>query len=142
MKLLKEGPWFYFIEEANLTNAKNVGKWMLFFDFENQYDLYEHHCESVVSKGIVSESKISTFPKNGKSGVAIFYLDIDDLNTHKKIISYFLDNNMIPKTKNGRLHNLGFKLDRQTRSGEYGPDFEAELKMEDIVDLKTSEFKI
>lgn len=52
-----------------------------------------------------------------------------------------LDNNLIPKTKDGRLYNLSFKLNIQTQSGEYGKDFKAELKLSDLIDLSTGEWK-
>ena len=51
-----------------------------------------------------------------------------------------LNNNLIRRTKDGRLYNLSFKLNVQTRSGEYGKDFKAELKLSDLIDLNTGEW--
>ena len=44
---------------------------------------------------------------------------------------------MIKKTKSGKLYNIGFKYDSQTRNCEYGDDFKAEIKLEQFVDLNT-----
>ena len=49
---------------------------------------------------------------------------------------------MIRRTKSGKLFNISFKLDDQTRAGAYGDDFKAELKLESLMDLKTGEWLI
>lgn len=58
------------------------------------------------------------------------------------MINYFMANNMIPKTKTGKLYNISFKLDNQTRADEYGDDFVAELKLADLLDLVSGEWLI
>ena len=61
---------------------------------------------------------------------------------HKKIISFMKDNNLIKKTKNGKYYNISFKMDSQTRNLEYGVMFNAQLKLENFIDLDTGEFII
>lgn len=51
-----------------------------------------------------------------------------------------LENNLIRRTKTGRLYNISFKFDDQTLAGEYGSDFEGKIKLEQFVDLNTGEF--
>lgn len=104
--------------------------------FFNDADYVTHLCEKAVRDGIVKESKHSNAPK----GVACFYLHGDDLEAHKRVIEYFMDNDLIEKTKTGRLHNISFKYDRQTRAGEYGDSFHSDIRLEQFVDLNTGEF--
>ena len=40
------------------------------------------------------------------------------------------------------LYSISIKLDNQTRAGEYGDDFVAELKLADLMDLVSGEWKI
>ena len=51
-----------------------------------------------------------------------------------------MDNNLIRKTKAGKLYNISFKYDNQTRAGEYGTAFTGEIKLEHFVDLQTGKF--
>lgn len=64
----------------------------------------------------------------------------DDLEGHKRVIKYFIENSLLRKTKTGKLYNISFKLDEQTREGEYGTEFHSEIKLEQFVDLNTGEF--
>ena len=57
------------------------------------------------------------------------------------LFSSFLDNNLIKRTKTGRLYNISFKYDDQTRAGEYGNEFKASIKLDDFLDLYTAEWK-
>ena len=38
--------------------------------------------------------------------MACFYIEYDNLNAHRKVINFFLENNLIPKTKNGRYYDV------------------------------------
>ena len=68
-------------------------------------------------------------------------LECDDMESHKKVIQFFLDNDMIQKTKTGKLYNISFKLDDQTRAGEYGDMIQSEINLEQFLDLYTGEWK-
>lgn len=74
------------------------------------------------------------------SGVCCFYCDGSDVEAHKKIISFMIENNMIQKRKTGKLYNLSFKYDTQTSNNEYGTEFESKIKLEDFIDLETGEW--
>ena len=69
-------------------------------------------------------------------------MNIDDIEGHRKILQFFLDNDLIRKTTKGKLYNIAFKLDEQTKRGEYGEDFVAELKLDSFIDLETGKWKI
>lgn len=136
MEIINLGVWVFYVSEAakNLDEHK-CGKWMYFFDDE---EFVAKICKEAVEKGIVVESKHS----DAATGVSCFYLECDDLEGHKKVIQYFLDNNLIKKTKAGKLYNISFKLDAQTRAGEYGDDFQSEIKLEKFIDLYTGKWII
>lgn len=128
------GGWVFYVGENYLSLEKNKsGKWMYFFD---DISFADEICENAVLNDVCVESKHSDEAK----GVCCFYLNGDDIDSHKKVIEYFIKNNLIKKTKAGKLYNISFKFDSQTRAGEYGGDFVAEIKLDQFVDLQTGEF--
>ena len=136
MKRIEHGPWVFFVDESLKTNKfdpQKVGKWMYFF---SDSDFAEKICSEAVSSKIVLESKHS----NANEGVCCFYLEIDDVEAHKRILKYFLDNSLIKKTKSGKYYDISFKLDKQTLAGQYRKDFIAELKLSQFVNLETGQF--
>ena len=46
---------------------------------------------------------------------------------------------MIQRTKKGKLYNISFKLDNQTRAGEYGKAFKSSIKLSNFINLDTEE---
>ena len=132
--------WRFFVDRRreHLLDQDKVGKWMFFFrSFEGQ-QFAERMCKEAVETGVVVTAKRS----DNLEGVACFYTNIDDYESHKRIISFFLKNGMIQRTKTGRLHDIPFKLDSQTYAGHYGSAFHAQLKLSHIMDLNTQEWKI
>lgn len=135
MKIIENLIWVYYVADDYKFNSNKVGKWMYFYDNK---EFVSKICKSAVELGIVKESKHN----NDEKGVSCFYLDVDDTEGHKRVIKYFLENNLISKTKTGRLYNISFKLDEQTRACEYGEDFKATLKLADFIDLNTGEWLV
>lgn len=131
MEILKEYGWIYYINGSNDVNK--CGKWMYFF---GDKDIAAKLCEKAVKDNIVVQSKHT----DDTTGVACFYLNFDDIESHKKVIKYFLDNNLIRRTKAGKLYNIPFKFDNQTRTGEYGDEFNAKIQLSDFIDLNTAEW--
>lgn len=132
--------WEYFTSGENMDRLK-TGKWMIFFDFFDARDVIRSYCEKSVVEEIVSTAKLSSMPRKEGNGVSCFFLEIDDLDRHKKIINFLIENNLIPKKKNGDYYNLSFKLDEQTRNNEYNESFKSVLKLEELIDLRTGEWK-
>lgn len=136
MKRIELRPWIFFVDESlkeKKFDKNKVGKWMYFF---NDVEFAEKICSRAVEEGAVLESKHS----NSNEGVCCFYLEIDDIEAHKRIISFLLKNNLVKRTKTGKLYDISFKLDIQTSAGQYGSDFVAEKKLSDFVDLETGTF--
>lgn len=135
MKVLKNVAWVFYVgDDAKELKLDKCGKWMYFF---NNIDFAAEVCKNAVKQGVVREAKHS----NAESGVCCFYLNCDEIENHKKVLKFFLENDLVRKTKAGKYYNISFKKDEQTRNGEYGTDFHSELKLSDFVDLNTGRWK-
>lgn len=135
LDILSIGGWVFYMKpnaHDELPSDK-CGKWMHFF---NDRDFAARICKEAVEKGVVAEAKHT----DAAEGVCCFYLCGDDMEAHKRVLQFFMDNKLIRKTKAGAYYNIAFKYDDQTRMGEYGKDFEAELKLDKFIDLRTGEF--
>ena len=130
----KERGWVFYLGDTSEFDKHKVGKWMYFFENKAWASKL---CEETVSLDIVAEAKHS----DADSGVCCFYANIDDMRRHRKILTYFIENNMIRQTKSGKYYDISFKKDEQTDQGEYGEGFKAELKLSDLMNLETGEWK-
>ena len=141
MSKLRAWGWYWFSSgEKGRINWRKCGKWMYFF---TDQDFAISMCEKAIEEGACYECKCSDLEKHSKkdgSGVICFYLNGDDIDNHKRIITFMLKNDLIKRTKSGRLYNASFKFDDQTMDGEYGSDFKAKIKLEQFVDLDTGEW--
>ncbi|CDE15485.1 putative uncharacterized protein [Clostridium sp. CAG:288] len=134
MKTLNlRGYIFYISDNWTNHNTNKIGKWMYFF---NNKDFISKICKKAIEENIVDTCKHT----NDNDGVACFYIEYDNLNAHRKVINFFLENNLIPKTKNGRYYDISFKTDEQTLNGEYGNDFKAKMKLHQFIDLKNGKW--
>jgi hypothetical protein len=133
MREIKQFGWVYYLADVVNLEKDKSGKWMYFFD---DNDFISKLCKDAVSNNIVVESKHS----DAENGVACFYLNYDDMDAHKRTIKYFLDNNLIRKTKAGKLYNISFKLNEQTREGVYGNAYNSEIKLSNFVNLINGEW--
>ncbi|MDR0325481.1 MAG: hypothetical protein LBI19_05225 [Oscillospiraceae bacterium] len=133
MKKYKIANWVCYIGDDQSFDDNKVGKWMYFFSDKKLVDKF---CKDAIKNKIVVHSKYS----DADEGVACFYLHYDDIETHKKLLHFFIDNNLIRKTKAGRLYNISFKLDNQTRAGEYNKEFHSEIKLSKFVDLDSGKW--
>lgn len=133
MKKIATPFWIYYIDdEIPRFNPDKCGKWMYFYrDFDAS-----PICEKAIQEHVVKECKHS----NAFDGVCCFYLEDDDIDTHKKVIQYFIDNNLIRRTKTGKLYNISFKHDSETLSGKYGKNYHPDIKLERFIDLNTGKW--
>lgn len=74
------------------------------------------------------------------TGVCCFYLNGDDAEAHHRAIEFLLRHDLVRRTKAGRLYNVSFKFDEQTRAGEYGGGFRAKIGLANFADLDTGKF--
>lgn len=133
MKQIKQFGWVYYLADHTNLDTHKTGKWMYFF---NDGLFVSKLCEDAVRNNIVVESKHT----DGEEGVACFYLNHDDIDAHKRTINFFLDNNLIRRTKAGKLYDISFKFDDQTRAGEYGDAFQSDIKLSRFINLSSGEW--
>ena len=133
------GGWFWFLANAEIKfDPDKCGKWMSFFK-DQQFAI--DNCEKAIEEKVCEECKCSDLKcRDDSTGVICFYLESDDLEKHKAILQFMINNNLIRKTKTGKLYNISFKFDRQTKAGEYGDSFQGEIKLARFVDLNTGEW--
>lgn len=58
-------------------------------------------------------------------------------------LQFLIENDLIRRTKAGKLFDISFKFDEQTRAREareYGLSFDGKIRLSDYVDLQTGEF--
>ena len=136
LQVYRMSPWvFYDSDKGEEVDPNKCGKWMYFFsDLEYAAKL----CRTAVTTGVVTEAKHTDEP----TGVCCFYLNADDVEGHKKTIQFFLENDLIRRTKTGRLYNISFKLDEQTIAGEYGDSYQGKITLDMFMDLVTGEWKV
>lgn len=130
------GGWcWYSAGQEKLLKSHKCGKWMYFF---NDQEFAMNICEKAIAENVCYKCKCTDMElTNTETGVICFYLNGDDIETHHRVIQFMLDNKLIQKTKTGRLYNISFKFDNQTRAGEYGAEFEGEIKLAQFIDLNT-----
>ena len=133
MKQITNESWIYYVDdEIPHYDSEKCGKWMYFFrDFDPS-----NLCKKAIQEHIVKECKHSNYYE----GVCCFYLEDDDYDTHKKVIRFFLENNLIRRTKAGSLYNISFKHDVDTINGKYGNEFESDITLDKFLDLKTGKW--
>lgn len=143
---VKSFSWIWFINKERIHDIDPVqcGKWMFFFSpFKTA--LMDDIVGTAVLDGFVVEAKYSNpetlIAAGSKQGVCCFYLNGNDRESHKRVLSYMLENGLIRKTKTGKLYNISFKFDSETYAGKYkGSGFSGKIKLADFVDLESGEF--
>lgn len=137
--MLRQFGWFWYLSgQEKLLDKDKCGKWMYFFD--NQ-EFAQQICQKAIDENACYECKCTDMEMTmASSGVICFYLNGDDMENHKRVIQFMINNNLIRKTKTGKLFNISFKFDNQTKAGEYGADFEGKIKLEHFINLQTGEF--
>lgn len=134
MRVIKNPAWVFYLSDTDPQfDESKVGKWMYFF---GDRPFVEGICKIAIEEGIVEECKHS----NADEGVSCFYLNDDDIEGHRRVIEFFIKNGLIRKTKKGTLYNISFKHDTQTLAGEYGDDYQSDIKLEEFMNLETGEW--
>lgn len=131
--------WLYFLNDEDIEytwkHSSSIGKWMWFF---NDLEQASYNCSFAVAINVVTQSKC-TYPSSG-DGVCCLYCGLLDMDRHISILQFMISNNLIRKTKRGKLYNISFKLDSDTHKNRYGKGFSPLLKLEYFVDLNTGKF--
>lgn len=129
-------------EGAAKLSDDECGKWMVFFtDAEKASAI----CEDAVDSGSFAQAKhssaLSVALSRGGRGVMCLYVNGGDAEGQKKAVRFLVRRGLVRKAKSGKLYDMPFKYDWQTRTNAYGRDFYAFLHLSDFVDLSTWEIK-
>lgn len=135
MKTKQSHGWVFYRNDTVESDPEKSGKWMYFF--ENK-DFVSKLCIEAIRTNVVDEVKYS----DAENGVACFYLNYDDIDGHKRVLMYFMDNNLIPRTRRGKFTNISFKLNTQTNTGQYGDHFQSDIRLSDFYDLNNDEWVV
>lgn len=124
--------WVFYLKDNGFIplSSYKCGKWMYFF---TDREFAKQICVKAIESGIVDECKHS----DHDDGVSCFYINCDDLEAHRRVIDFFIENDLIRKTKAGKFYNISFKLDDQTRDGLYREDFNSLIRLDKFIDLNT-----
>lgn len=122
--------YIFYVNEDELqapTLNDRCGKWIVNV---GSYECATKACLSAIRCRLVKEAK-----HTNDGSMCFFY--INNYNEeHKKFVKFLLDRELIPKTKSGKFYNLAYKLDSQTKAGQYGRD-SVSRHLSEFIDLKT-----
>jgi len=135
MKIIRYGGWIFLSNEIHNLDNNKCGKWMYFFDNKK---FIAQMCKKAIEHNAITECKFS----DKDEGVACFYLNYDDIDAHKRILNFMIENNLIKKTKAGKYYNMSFKLNSQTRNMEYGSNYSSDIKLSNFIDLESGKWII
>ncbi len=128
--------YVYYFKKSNSLSSLKCGKWMYFF---NDRTFAESICIKAMDEQIVDEVKHS----DSEDGVICFYLNVDDLEAHERVINFFIDNRLIRiSKKTGKYYNISYKRDSETHNGQYNylGNFDTEIKLDKFIDLKSGQW--
>lgn len=143
MNIINSRGWVFYINGKPEFDPNKIGKWMYFFK-EKDKEFATQICKKAIEEKIVLEAKHTAdeILKYKGTGVACFYIHYDDIDAHKRVLSFFLKNELVLRTKKGHLYDISFKLDNQTLNGQYGNDFSSEIKLSKFIDLESGKWLI
>lgn len=145
--------WFWFSKKQSISRDNSDGKWMAFFA-DDVFDFCQKICKEAIKTGVVDVCKVTNpsskeikqslgLPPSRTEGLVIcFYANSKDLEQNKKILKFMIDNQLIRRTKAGKLYNISFKFNSQTKLNLYNDNgsFQAKIRLSDYMDLDKETF--
>ena len=135
--------WTHYFDKDKeyVFKEDQCGSWQYNFNAsKNQLNRVKKLCEEAVLNGVAVEVKFTNedamFLK-GK-GKCCFYCNGDDMDAHKKILAFFIDNNMVMKDNFGNIRNMAFCYDS---TAQKRPKGSVPVQMGDFFNLKTATLK-
>ena len=139
----EKNPWVVYANESVPKIAPGrSGKWICFFE-RGEEETANETAQVAVETGVVSEALVPKDCEASKydSIACCLRIDAADLQAHKRVIRFMLENNLIKKSKTGSYYNNSFKFDKTKGHGKdeyYTPT----IKLADFIDLRTGEFLV
>lgn len=134
MEIKRIDRWTYYLGKGyeDLEYEPCVGKWLIFTKQEKAREM----CEKAISRRAVVEAKHS----DDENAVCCFYIVEDDIKGHEKFLKFCLENDYLPKNKNGTYTNIAIKLDFETELNNHGIISSPSTHLSNYIDLKTGEW--
>lgn len=137
--------WFWYSNDDANKKDEIVGKFMTFYKGPVDGNL-QNLILKAISEGATpcvkhtnpETMELNPNPKHRDISTIIWY-SADDKESLQNLVRFLIENNLIRKTKTGKLYNLSYKYDTQSIMGEYGNNFTGTIKLEDLADLYTGE---
>ena len=140
MKKERLGAWFWFMADERKPLKKDQGgKWIFNFTGHDQ-EFAISICEKAIKEGVCQECKCADLENTTGNPIFCFYVNGDDIEGHKRLISFALKNDLVRRKASGALYNESFKFNSQTQALEYGAGFTAKIRLADFIDLNTGEW--
>ena len=145
LQITNNPSYIFYIDKNRVADleGKFVGKWMYFFN-NSHVTFAESICKKAVQSGAVIEAKHTSQESIDflglPTGVCCFYVRADDKDAQREALQFLIENDLIRRTKAGKLFDISFKFDDQTRARESGLSFDGKIRLSDYVDLQTGEF--
>lgn len=124
---------YYCIDKRPVFDSGKTGAWMYTYTSVGKADQV---CRAAIENGIVQQCMHPDCPV----GTAVFLVDYDDYDTHRRILQFFIDNKLIPTDKAEGYLDIPFYIIVPSESIESGMNFTAFLRLSDFVDIRTGEF--
>lgn len=139
----EKSPWIVYANESAPKIAPGRGgKWICFFERDEE-EAANETAQAAVETGVVSEALVPRDCETGKydSIACCLHIDAADLQAHRRVIQFMLENSLIKKSRTGSYYNNSFKFDKA--GGRGGNDYHTPtIKLADFIDLRTGEFLV
>ena len=96
--MLRMGGWYWYLSgEKEKLEKHKCGKWMYFFEDQS---FAQQICEKAIAEHVCYECKCTDMEVQlVPTGVICFYLNGDDIENHKRVIQFMMDNDLIQDRK-------------------------------------------
>lgn len=132
--------WTHYVNDINYTEKnENCGKWMFFYE-KQEVDTAIKAAKAAITSKTVDLCKHTDPNQDTPTGVLCFYIDGTDDESHKRVLHFMMENNLIPQNLNGNFKNISFKFNSQTQNHEYGKGFKAKINLAKFADVTTGRF--
>lgn len=124
--------WTYYEREGYTLDSIKAGGWIWYF--KRIIDA-KKKCQDTVELELAGASKHS----NSDDGVAIFSLNIDDIEGHIKLIEYMIENDMIEYEHDNVYRDISFVVSLSSTTPMLQHSIPQMLKLSSFVNLETHE---
>ncbi len=113
-----------------LSHIKDCGKWTVFY---NNKDTAKQLIEKALQTNITTHAKHT----KGNQGVICFYASATNLQQHRVVINFLIENQLLRITNDLTYADSSFKFNGQSWSKQYGNQFKDLIRLSHFINLET-----